>query len=180
MTLQEQHPLPALEGAALEGQIHKGNAKNIKAKIIGEAANGPVTPEAEEVLLKKGALIVPDMYLNAGGVVVSYFEWLKNLSHVRFGKIFKRADEHTYRTIVESFESVWGKQLPESRRREIIRGSEEIDLVQSGLEETMIIAYQHIRDRWKRSRKIEDLRTAAFVEAIEKIGTAYEYLGIFP
>ncbi len=166
--------------AALEGQIHKGNAAKIKARIIGEAANGPVTPEAEQVLLKKGVMIIPDMYLNAGGVVVSYFEWLKNLSHVRFGKIFKRFDEASYNRLVTTIEKLTDKTLTEEEKKMITRGAEEIDLVSSGLEEIMVIAYNQIREKWRASKKIDDLRTAAFVSAINKIGESYEYLGIFP
>ncbi len=166
--------------AALENQINKDNAENIKAKIIGEAANGPVTPQAEEILLKKGVLIIPDLFLNAGGVTVSYFEWLKNLSHVRFGRMGKRYDELVARTLVESIEKSVGKSLDAKSRSIILHGADEEDLVNSGLEETMIHAYNEIRDTWTKKKKIPDLRTAAFVVAINKIADSYIALGIFP
>lgn len=166
--------------AALESQITIENADRIKAKIIGEAANGPVTPEAEDVLLKKGVMIIPDMYLNAGGVTVSYFEWLKNLSHVRFGRMQKRSDEASYSSIIESAEKLAGKKLSVREKKQITRGADEIDIVYSGLEETMVDAYHQVRDAWKRNKGITDLRTAAFVVATNKIAEAYMALGIFP
>lgn len=166
--------------AALENQININNASNIKAKIIGEAANGPVTPEAEEILLKKGVMIIPDLFLNAGGVTVSYFEWLKNLSHVRFGRMGKRYDELVANTLVDSIEKSVGKSLDPKSKRIILHGADEEDLVNSGLEETMIHAYNEIRETWKKNKKIHDLRTAAFVVAINKIADSYIALGIFP
>ncbi|GAB4286175.1 MAG: Glu/Leu/Phe/Val dehydrogenase [Ignavibacteriaceae bacterium] len=166
--------------AALENQINIKNASKIKAKIIGEAANGPVTPEAEKILIKKGIMIIPDLYLNAGGVTVSYFEWLKNLSHVRFGRMAKRYDELVYTTLVNSIEEAIGKKLNPAAKQIITHGADEEDLVNSGLEETMVHAYNEIRDKFKSNKKIPDLRTAAFVVAIEKIAQSYISLGIFP
>lgn len=166
--------------AALENQIHSKNAKNIKAKIIGEAANGPVTPEAEEVLLKKGVYIIPDIYLNAGGVTVSYFEWLKNMSHVRFGRMTKRFDENMNMSLMQSIEEVTGKKFSKAHHEKLERGADERDLVYSGLEETMINAYRQIREILVSNPKIKDLRTAAFVCAIQKVAVSYENLGIFP
>ncbi len=166
--------------AALESQITKANAKKVKAKIIAEAANGPVTADAEEILLKKGVIIVPDMYLNAGGVTVSYFEWLKNLSHVRYGRIEKRFDERAYSNLVNLVEKMTGKKVGQKERDYLTRGADEVDLVRSGLEETMITAYQQIRDIYKRKKKVNDLRTAAFVNAINKVASDYTTLGIFP
>jgi glutamate dehydrogenase (NAD(P)+) len=166
--------------AALENQINSENAKRIKAKIIAEAANGPVTPEAEKVLQKKGTMIIPDLYLNAGGVTVSYFEWLKNLSHIRFGRMGKRYEERVNKVLVDSIETSLGKSLSDSAKRVIIHGAEEEDLVNSGLEETMVSAYNQIRDKWAENKKIPDLRTAAFVTSIDKIATSYMALGIFP
>jgi glutamate dehydrogenase (NAD(P)+) len=166
--------------AALENQININNAAKIKAKIIGEAANGPVTPEAEEILLEKGVLIIPDLFLNAGGVTVSYFEWLKNLSHVRFGRMGKRYDELVANTLVESIEKSVGKNLDSKSKDIILHGAGEEDLVNSGLEETMIHAYNEIRETWKKNKKIPDLRTAAFVVSINKIADSYMALGIFP
>ncbi len=166
--------------AALESQIHKGNAKMVKARIIAEAANGPVTADAEEILLKKGIVVVPDMYLNAGGVTVSYFEWLKNLSHIRFGRIEKRFDENAYRNIVHLIEKTTGKTVSQKEKSFITRGADEIDLVRSGLEETMVMAYKQIREIYKRRKKVEDLRTAAFINAINKVAGDYVSLGVFP
>ncbi|MCC9167476.1 Glu/Leu/Phe/Val family dehydrogenase [Pontibacter harenae] len=165
--------------AALENQIHSGNAANIKAKIVAEGANGPVTKDAEQILLEKGIIILPDLYLNAGGVTVSYFEWLKNLSNVRFGRMGKRAEESHFRRIVNAIESTSGKTMSANERALLIHGSDEIDLVRSGLEDTMINAYHEIRDVMDK-KGIPDLRTAAFLTAIEKIGVSYEALGIFP
>lgn len=166
--------------AALENQINAGNADRIKAKIIGEAANGPVTPEAEAILNKKGIIVVPDIYLNAGGVTVSYFEWIKNLSHMRFGRLEKRFDQARFEGLVDLIQEKTGKTIGKKERALISRGADEIDLVRSGLEETMVEAYREIRDIYKRNKKIEDLRTAAFVCAIRKIGSDYISLGIFP
>jgi glutamate dehydrogenase (NAD(P)+) len=166
--------------AVLENQINSSNANKIKAKIVAEAANGPVTPEAEKVLLKKNILIIPDLYLNAGGVTVSYFEWLKNLSHVRFGRMGKRYDEIINQTLVESIESAIGKKLDESSKKIFTHGADEEDLVNSGLEETMVGAYNEIRETLKSNKKIPDLRTAAFVTAINKVAESYYALGIFP
>lgn len=166
--------------AALENQIHSNNAANIKAKVIAEAANGPVTPEAEKILTKKGIIIIPDLYINAGGVTVSYFEWLKNLSHIRFGRMGKRYEELVNQNFVDAIENATGKKLDEKYKKIILHGADEADLVNSGLEETMIHAYHEIRNSWKKNKDIPDLRTAAFVTAIDKIATSYMALGIFP
>jgi len=166
--------------AALENVIDKKNASNIKAKIIGEAANGPLTPEADDILATKGVLVIPDMYLNAGGVTVSYFEWLKNLSHVRYGRLEKRFTENANINILNQIEELTGKKVTESEKDIIAHGPDEIDLVHSGLEETMINATREIMDIWKANPTIPDMRTAAYVCAINKVGTSYAELGIFP
>ncbi|NVO84875.1 Glu/Leu/Phe/Val family dehydrogenase [Hymenobacter terrestris] len=166
--------------AALENQIHEGNATKIKAKIIAEGANGPTTQPAEKILLERGILILPDLYLNAGGVTVSYFEWLKNLSNVRFGRMGKRAEEGAMRRLVATIERTTGRTVSEEERQSIIHGADEIDLVHSGLEDTMITAYQSIRKVMDEVPGITDMRTAAFYTAIEKIGVSYQSLGIFP
>lgn len=166
--------------AALENVINGENAPRVKAKIIGEAANGPLTPEADEVFAAKGILVVPDMYLNAGGVTVSYFEWLKNLSHVRYGRMEKRFTENQNRQMLEQIETSTGKKVIGKIREEIIHGPEEADLVYSGLEETMIAATREIMEVWKSNPEIPDMRTAAYVVAINKVGTSYAELGIFP
>ncbi len=174
-----EFPCDILIPAALENQIHKKNAKKVKAKIIAEAANGPITSEAEAILNKKGVMILPDVFLNAGGVTVSYFEWLKNLSHIRFGRMDKRFNENTYSAFVDLIERSTGKKIGKQERDFLTKGGDEIDLVRSGLEETMITAYTAIRAIKKRKKNI-DLRTAAFVNAIEKIGSDYSTMGIFP
>ncbi|GAA3952992.1 Glu/Leu/Phe/Val dehydrogenase [Hymenobacter algoricola] len=166
--------------AALENQIHEGNAANIKARIIAEGANGPTTQSAEKILVARGIVILPDLYLNAGGVTVSYFEWLKNLSNVRFGRMGKRAEENAMRRLVETIERTTGKTVTPEERLLIVHGADEIDLVRSGLEDTMIVAYQSIRKVMNEVEGIDDLRTAAFYSAIEKIGVSYQSLGIFP
>ena len=166
--------------AALEGQIKKSNAKQVKAKIIVEAANGPVTADAEEILLKKGIMIIPDMYANAGGVTVSYFEWLKNLSHMRFGRMEKRFNHNQMVNLVNKVEKMTGKVIGAKEKDFLTKGADEIDLVRSGLEETMIMAYQGIRSIKKRRKKVTDLRTAAFISALNKISSDYITLGVFP
>lgn len=166
--------------AALENVIHEENAPRIKAKIIGEAANGPLTPEADDILAKKGVIVVPDMFLNAGGVTVSYFEWLKNLSHVRYGRLGKRFDENMNIHILGQIEELTGKKVSEKERKFIAHGADEVDLVYSGLEETMITALHEVREKSLEHKKIKDMRTAAYVCAIDKVGSAYEQLGIFP
>ncbi|TRZ74930.1 MAG: Glu/Leu/Phe/Val dehydrogenase [Chitinophagaceae bacterium] len=166
--------------AALENVIDGTNAPRIKAKIIGEAANGPLTPEADDILAAKGVLVIPDMYLNAGGVTVSYFEWLKNLSHVRYGRLEKRFTENANINILNQIEELTGKKVTESEKEIIAHGPDEIDLVHSGLEETMINATREIMDIWKANPTIPDMRTAAYVCAINKVGTSYAELGIFP
>jgi glutamate dehydrogenase (NAD(P)+) len=166
--------------AALENVIDGNNAPRIKAKIIGEAANGPLTPEADDIFAKKGVLVIPDMYLNAGGVTVSYFEWLKNLSHVRYGRLEKIFTENANIKILNQIEELTGKKVTDVEKEFIAHGPDEIDLVHSGLEETMITATREIMDIWKENPSIPDMRTAAYVCAINKVGTSYAELGIFP
>jgi glutamate dehydrogenase (NAD(P)+) len=166
--------------AALENVINGENASRIKAKIIGEGANGPLTPDADEILARKGTVVVPDMYLNAGGVTVSYFEWLKNLSHVRYGRMEKRFTENLNQHILGQMEELTGKTVNETEREFIMHGADEVDLVRSGLEETMITATKEIMDIWHANPNIPDMRTAAYVCAINKVATSYAELGIFP
>ena len=165
--------------SALEKQITADNAPRIKAKIIGEGANGPTTTDAEEILVKRGIMVLPDMYLNAGGVTVSYFEWLKNLQHVRMGRMGKRFMETSTSQLISTIERTTGKSLTEREKQILSHGPDEVDLVNSGLEDTMINAYNEIHDIWKERSGI-DLRTAAFISSINKIATSYTELGIFP
>lgn len=166
--------------AALENQITEENAPSVRARIVAEGANGPTTAAAEQILLQNNVLVVPDIYLNAGGVTVSYFEWLKNLSHVRFGRMGKRFEQKSFGNVVDVLEKTTGKQLSPQERKAVARGADEIDIVNSGLEETMVNAYQQIHEIWKFDRKVKTLRTAAFISAIDKIAVAYMELGIFP
>jgi glutamate dehydrogenase (NAD(P)+) len=165
--------------AALEQQIHAGNAGRVKARAVAEAANGPVTFDAADVLEARRIMVIPDLYLNAGGVTVSYFEWLKNLSHVRFGRMDKRFQEASFGAIVTAVEKLTGKTL-DAVERSKIRGASEVDIVYSGLEETMTVAFQEISERFFRDERITTLRTAAFSLAIDKVARAYLELGIFP
>ncbi len=166
--------------AALENQLTAENAPRIRTKILAEAANGPTTAEAEKILLDRGVYVIPDVYLNAGGVTVSYFEWIKNLSHVRFGRVGKRFEEASHNRMVSAIEKATGRLFSDEERRRIAHGPSEIDLVNSGLEETMIDAYQQIRELSRRDSRITDLRTAAFLSALNKVATSYLELGIFP
>jgi glutamate dehydrogenase (NAD(P)+) len=166
--------------AALENQITAENAPRVQAKIIAEAANGPLTADANEMLLQRGTLIIPDMFLNAGGVTVSYFEWLKNLSHVRFGRMGKRFEENVNTKILQAVEELTGKKVPAEIFKQIAHGADEEDLVNSGLEETMITAYNEMREIRKQQGDNVDLRTAAFISAINKVARSYMELGIFP
>jgi glutamate dehydrogenase (NAD(P)+) len=154
--------------------------KHYQAKIVCEAANGPTTAAAEEILNQRGIMIIPDLYLNAGGVTVSYFEWLKNLSHVRFGRLSKRFEEASNKTILSALERLTGAEVTPEERQRIARGADELDLVNSGLEETMVNAYETIRQTMLSTPGVTDLRTAAFVSMINKIAISYMELGIFP
>ena len=166
--------------AALENQITRENAPRIRAKIVLEAANGPTTPEAEEILRQKGTFIIPDLYANSGGVTVSYFEWLKNLSHVRFGRMGKRYEETMENRMLRAIELATGKQFSDADRSLVVRGADELDLVNSGLEETMVVAYHGILNTMRQNRGMKDLRTAAFLNSLEKVARSYRELGIFP
>jgi glutamate dehydrogenase (NAD(P)+) len=166
--------------AALESQIHRDNARKVKAKLIAEAANGPITADAEDILLKKGVVILPDMYINAGGVTVSYFEWLKNLSHHRFGRMEKRFDASMYSGMLNVIEKSTDRKVSSDDRTLLTKGADEIDLVRSGLEETMSTAYEQFHQVWKRRKGANDLRTAAFVCALDKISNDYVSMGVFP
>jgi glutamate dehydrogenase (NAD(P)+) len=166
--------------AALENQITADNAGRIRAKVIVEGANGPVTSRASEMLSEKGVLILPDHYANAGGVLVSYFEWLKNLSHVRFGRMEKRFDEKAFSRLLGAVETATGKQFTGDEQADITRGAEELDLVNSGLEDTMSSSYHRLWEIRNQHRGKADLRTAAFIDAIDKIAVCYQDLGIFP
>ncbi|MCH2095696.1 MAG: Glu/Leu/Phe/Val dehydrogenase [Rhodobacteraceae bacterium] len=169
--------------AALEGVINMSNAARIKAPLIIEAANGPVTAGADDILREKGTVIIPDMYANAGGVTVSYFEWVKNLSHIRFGRMQRRQEESRHALIVNELErladamgSTWS--LTPSFKDRYLRGAGELELVRSGLDDTMRIAYQEMRNVWHGRDDVADLRTAAYLVSIGKVAASYQAKGL--
>ncbi len=166
--------------AAIERQITTDNAPRIQAKIVAEAANGPVTASADEVLRDRGLLVIPDTFLNAGGVTVSYFEWLKNLNHVRYGRLERRFEGAAFRRLLGAVEQATGTEFGPDEATQLTSGAAEADLVDSGLEDTMCQAYQEIRDICAEHGDEIDLRTGAYICAIDKIVAAYSNLGIFP
>ncbi|MGH2571556.1 MAG: Glu/Leu/Phe/Val dehydrogenase, partial [bacterium] len=147
---------------------------------IAEGANGPVTAAADEVLRKKGVLVLPDIFLNAGGVTVSYFEWSKNLMHMHYGRMSRHLENLEAATFIHQVEALTGKKLDPNARKTLLRSHDELALVNSGLEDTMRSAYREIHGLMKRRKKVEDLRMASYMLAIERIARAYEDLGIFP
>ena len=169
--------------AALEGVINLTNADRVKAPLIIEAANGPVTAGADEILRNKGTVIIPDMYANAGGVTVSYFEWVKNLSHIRFGRMQRRQEEARHQLVVDQLEGLsesMGKTwtLDAGFKEKYLRGADELELVRSGLDDTMRIAYQSMREVWHNRDDVTDLRTAAYLVSIEKVAASYRAKGL--
>ncbi len=169
--------------AAMEGVINLSNADRIKAPLIIEAANGPITFGADEILRKKGCVIIPDMYANAGGVTVSYFEWVKNLSHIRFGRMQRRAEEARSRLLVEELERLssdkgLGWSLAEDFKERFLTGSDELALVRSGLDDTMRTAYQSMRAVWHSRPEVEDLRVAAYIVSIDRVAKTYRSKGL--
>jgi len=166
--------------AALQNQITLENVDRLRCKVVAEAANGPTTPAAEERLLARGVMLIPDIYLNAGGVTVSYFEWTKNINHIRYGRMGKRLTAQRETRMVRAIEHATDMEFSDADRRLFGRGDDEIDIVRSGLEGAMVDAYRELRTVYKRKRRVHDLRTAAMAVAIEKVAVAYESLGIFP
>ncbi len=169
--------------AALEGVIHMGNADRIKAPLIVEAANGPITYGADEILRQKGCVIIPDMYANAGGVTVSYFEWVKNLSHIRFGRMQRRAEEARHILLVEELERLSSEKgvswtMSPGFKDKYLRGAGELELVRSGLDDTMRTAYQAMREVWHSRADVEDLRVAAYIVSIGRVAATYRSKGL--
>ena len=178
-----EHECDILIPAALEAVINLSNAHKIKAPLIIEAANGPITAGADEILRDRGTVIIPDMYANAGGVTVSYFEWVKNLSHIRFGRMQRRQEEARHQLVVEQLESLseaLGKTWSPSPdfKQKYLRGADELELVRSGLDDTMRIAYQSMREVWHDRADVEDLRTAAYLVSIDKVAKSYRAKGL--
>jgi glutamate dehydrogenase (NAD(P)+) len=169
--------------AAMEGVIHKGNAGGIKAPLIVEAANGPITFGGDEILRAKGTVIIPDMYANAGGVTVSYFEWVKNLSHIRFGRMQRRAEEARHILLVEELERLSSEKgvswtMSPGFKEKYLRGAGELELVRSGLDDTMRGAYQAMREIWHGRDDVKDLRVAAYIVAISRVAHTYQSKGL--
>lgn len=167
--------------AALESVINRDNAGDVKAKIIIEAANGPITANADAILREMGVVIIPDLYANAGGVTVSYFEWVKNLSHIRFGRMQRREEEARHTLLIKEIEEATGKKLSDKFKENYIKGSDELTLVRSGLDDTMRGAYAAMRKLWHENRakdKDFDLRTAAYMIAIGRVADSYKTLGL--
>ncbi len=166
--------------AALQNQVTLDNVDGLNCKMLAEAANGPTTPAAEQKLLDRRVWILPDIYLNAGGVTVSYFEWTKNIGHIRYGRMGKRLDAARENRMISSIERATKSTFDPADKRLFGHGAEEIDIVRSGLDGTMVDAYREIRAVYKRRRQVKDLRTACYAVAIDKVAAAYENLGIFP
>ncbi len=178
-----EHPCDILIPAALEGVINLGNAARIQAPLIVEAANGPITFGADEILRAKGVVIIPDMFANAGGVTVSYFEWVKNLSHIRFGRMQRRAEEARHVLLVNELEKLsadkrLGWTLSPDFKDKYLRGAGELELVRSGLDDTMRGAYQAMREVWHGRSDVTDLRVAAYIVAIGRVATTYRSKGL--
>ncbi|MEM7718740.1 MAG: Glu/Leu/Phe/Val dehydrogenase [Pseudomonadota bacterium] len=178
-----EHACDILIPAALEGVINLSNAERVQAPLIIEAANGPVTAGADEILLAKGTVIIPDMYANAGGVTVSYFEWVKNLSHIRFGRMQRRQEESRHQLIVDELERISSDSsinwtLSPDFKQKYLRGAGELELVRSGLDDTMRAAYQAMHDVWRSRDDVTDLRTAAYIVAVDRVATSYKAKGL--
>ncbi len=164
--------------AAMELVINKENADKIKTPLIIEAANGPVSSEADEILSKKGVVIIPDLYANAGGVTVSYFEWIKNLSRIRLGRLQRRAQENQTTIMIEALEKMTGSKFPDEYKDLVMQGSAEIDLVRSGLEDTMRNTYEVISEVWNKNPNANDLRTSAMMVSVKRVMDSYHSLGL--
>ena len=165
--------------AALENQITADNAHRIKARIVAEAANGPVDSEGDAILRERGILVIPDLFLNAGGVTVSYFEWLKNIQHVSPERLTSRYQEVATTRVVKALEGATGAYLSEVDFMKAVKGPDEIDLVEAALADTIIHAYHSVHETWK-SRSMPDLRVAAYTLAINRVAQSYAVQGIFP
>ncbi|MEM8959175.1 MAG: Glu/Leu/Phe/Val dehydrogenase [Pseudomonadota bacterium] len=164
--------------AALEGVINLENVSRIKAPLIVEAANGPITAGANDQLRDRGVVIIPDLYANAGGVTVSYFEWVKNLSHIRFGRMQRRQEEARHQLLIDELEHVVGSELRSEFKTKYLQGADELQLVRSGLDDTMRAAYQGMSEIWNSRNDVPDLRTAGFITAIERVASSYQAKGL--
>jgi glutamate dehydrogenase (NAD(P)+) len=163
--------------AALEAVITEENADRIRAPLIIEAANGPISAEADRILSERGHTVIPDLFANAGGVTVSYFEWVKNLSRIRFGRLQRRQEEARNQAFLEQLESIVPGTIGASERNFLKSGAQEIDLVRSGLDDTMRAAYVAMRNKRIAERGEIDLRTAAYMVALERIVNVFNHFG---
>ena len=178
-----EHDCDILIPAAMESVIHLGNADRIRAPLIIEAANGPITAGADEILRSRGTVIIPDLYANAGGVTVSYFEWVKNLGHIRFGRMQRRKEEAQNALIVGEIERILREAgamqgLSEAFKAQYIRGADELELVRSGLDDAMRTAYQSMREVWHGDPAVPDLRVAGYIVSIRRVAASYRSKGL--
>jgi glutamate dehydrogenase (NAD(P)+) len=173
-----EEPCDILIPAALEGVINLSNAHRVQAPLIIEAANGPVTAGANNILRDKGTVIIPDLYANAGGVTVSYFEWVKNLSHIRFGRMQRRQEEARHQMLIDELERLVGRPVSADFRQRYLQGADELELVRSGLDDTMRIAYQAMREVWHARHDVPDLRIAGFILGIDRVAQTYQAKGL--
>jgi glutamate dehydrogenase (NAD(P)+) len=169
--------------AAMESVINLSNAERIRAPLIIEAANGPVTAGADDILRQRGVVIIPDLYANAGGVTVSYFEWVKNLSHIRFGRMQRRQEEAQQALLVGELDRLLretgsGLGLSEQFKASYVHGAGELELVRSGLDDTMRTAYQSMREVWHGRKEVGDLRVAAYLVSIGRVAASYRSKGL--
>ena len=164
--------------AARENVITEKNANEIKAKLIVEAANGPITYKGHSILNKNKVFVIPDILANSGGVAVSYFEWVKNIRRIRFGRLEKRKNIIQMNSLIEAIESMTGASMPEKYKTSFLEGTNEIDLVRSGLDDMMIDGFQEVKKEFKENKNILDFRTAAYKVAIEKIAMSYDSIGL--
>ena len=164
--------------AARENVITEKNANDICANLIVEAANGPISYKGNQILNKKKIFVIPDILANGGGVAVSYFEWVKNLRHIRFGRLEKRRNQIQLNNLVEAIEAMTGKSMPKQYKEKFADGIEEIDLIRSGLDDMMIDGFQSVKKEFLENEKIPDFRTAAYKAAIEKIALSYDFIGL--
>ena len=163
--------------AALENAITIDNVDKIKTKLIIEAANGPISFEADQKLFEKGVMIIPDIYVNAGGVVVSYFEWVKDISHIRFGRVEKRFQEQKILDIIDLIDKKTNTKTDFDTIKRIVHGADEEDLAFSGLEDSMRNAFIEIYNAKKQIKK--SFRDSAYYVSLKKIRNFYTVEG-FP
>ena len=150
----------------------------LKAKLIIEAANGPITHKAHSILNKNKVFVIPDILANSGGVAVSYFEWVKNIRRIRFGRLEKRKNIIQMNSLIEAIESMTGTNMPEKYKSNFLNGTNEIDLIRSGLDDMMIDGFQEVKKVFISNGKVPDFRTAAYMVAIDKIAMSYDSIGL--